>query len=532
MGSTDFSTQLKVLYKSLTPGKRISILILVSVTLAGFILMMMWSGRPDFQLLYSNLTPDDAGAIIAKLKDQKIPFQISSNGRAILIPDDKVYESRLELAAQGLPQGSGVGFEIFDETKLGMTDFVQNVNYQRACQGELSRTINGINEVESSRVHIVMPTRSLFVEEDEPATASVVLKLHRGRTLNKDQIQGIVHLVSSSISGLNPEKVTIVDNYGKMLTNYKGESATGQISSDQLAFQEKMERGFENRVKTMLEKALGPDKAIVRVSCLLDFKRQEKTEEMFQPANRVVRSEQLLNESSKGANTVPAGVPGVVTNLSEQKEGSNATTQQPTFEKSDRTVNYEIGKVTSHTIEPTGTLKSMSVAVIVDGTYNLVKEKRKKATRQYIPRTDEEMSKFEQIVKTAVNFNADRGDEVEVVNIPIETSKLKLEQEDEVIPEEDWLTKLKSNGSIVRYAFVGAFLFFSFLFVVRPVVKWLTNGPAKEGEIPNQLPMTVSELEGEYLHGMGLPFRNRAMEMIANDKENSIALMRDWIKEK
>ena len=180
--------------------------------------------------LYGNLAPEDAAEIVAKLKENQIPYQLTMDGTGVHIPYDKIYETRLELASQGLPRGTGIGFEVFDDTKLGMTEFVQNVNYQRALQGELSRTINTLMEVESSRVHIVMPARSLFIEEEEPATASVILKLRRGKYLSKDQIQGIVHLISSSVSRLDPEDVTVIDNNGKMLAGFKEKSTVSQVT--------------------------------------------------------------------------------------------------------------------------------------------------------------------------------------------------------------------------------------------------------------------------------------------------------------
>ena len=212
MALRDFFLQIGALLKSLTPGKKIALLSLLSATIASFAVLIVWTGKPNFELLYSGLSPEDAGAILVRLKEQKIPYSISANGTSILIPREQVYETRLELASQGLPQGSGVGFEIFDNTKFGVTEFVQNINYQRALQGELSRTINGFIEVESSRVHLVMPSKSLFIEDEEPATASVVLKMRPGRRLSKEQVQGIVHLVSSSVSGLAPKNVTIVDS--------------------------------------------------------------------------------------------------------------------------------------------------------------------------------------------------------------------------------------------------------------------------------------------------------------------------------
>jgi len=534
----EFSIQLKKLLKNLGPGKRIALLTVAGGSMIGFMVLMIWAGRPDFELLYSNLALEDAGAIVARLKEQKKPYKISSNGSSILIPREQLYETRLELASQGLPQGGGVGFEIFDRTKIGMTEFVQNVNYQRALQGELVRTINGFVEVESTRVHLVITQKSLFIEEEEPATASVVLKLRPGKRLSRDQIQGIVHLVSSSVSGLTPENVTLVDIHGQMLAGFTESSFSGQIPSSQLEFQEKIEKGLEKRIKTMLETVLGPDKAIVRVSASLDFKRLEKTEERYDPENKVVRSEQLINESSHGLQPIPIGVPGVVSNLS-GKKAITETNNISGFQKQDQTVNYEIGKVTSHIIEPIGRIKRISLAVIVDGTYKLVKgeeraeeeegEDEEKEEWKYFSRTQEEMEKLENIVKKAVNFDTARGDQVEVINIPFET--VRLMEGEEVAKRLFWISYLKYYKPIIKYGFLAIFLFLFFIFVARPLVQWLTSGSIEDVKL--KLPKTVEELEKEYVEGeKKLTFKDRALEVARGNHELSVQLMRNWLKEK
>ena len=270
--------QLKATFLNLSRGKQITLVTLILGSLAGFLFLMSWSGKSEFHPLYTKLNPEDAGIILTKLKEQKIEYRIASNGSTILIPQEHIYETRMKMASNGLPQGSGIGFEIFNETKLGMTEFAQNVNYQRALQGELSRTINRIGEIESSRVHIVLPEKSLFVEEDELATASVILQLQAGKWLSRSQITGIVHLVSSSVARLRPENVTIVDQSGELLAGIENDSSFGSLSSNQLEYQARVEKGLENRIRTMLESALGEDKAIVRLSCSFDFKSREKTE--------------------------------------------------------------------------------------------------------------------------------------------------------------------------------------------------------------------------------------------------------------
>jgi flagellar M-ring protein FliF len=535
MAISDFPSQAKTLFSSLSVAKRITLIGFVAATLAGFIFLAFWTGSPDYQLLYSNLSPEDGGAIIGALKERKIPYKTSGN--AIMIPSEQIHEVRLDLASSGLPRGSGIGFEIFDNTKLGMTEFVQNVNYQRALQGELSRTINGFDEVESTRVHIVMPSKSLFLEDETPATASIIVKLRPGRWLKGPQVQAVVHLVSSSVSGLNPENVTIVDNYGKMLAGNKVDSQSGTPNSDQLALQEKIEKGMESRIQSMLEKPLGPGKTTVKVACELDFKRQERTEEKFIPDKNAVRSEQVFNESS-GSEKGPSGVPGVLSNTAagdltgeQGKEKSGASeTSESRFHKQERTINYEISKVTSHTIEPFAAVKRLSVAVIVDGTRKPAdkgKGKNNGDQTVYVPRTEEEMQKLERIVKRAVNFDSERGDEVEVVNIPFEPLKVSDTEEDQ--EAKGWMAYVEKYAPSGKNVFMGLFFILLFLFVVRPLIRWLTSSPAKGGQALKQLPKTLEEMESEY--GKSLPYRDKALALIDKDQERNLALLKGWLNE-
>ncbi|CAB1059725.1 Flagellar M-ring protein FliF [Olavius sp. associated proteobacterium Delta 1] len=526
-------SQLKATFKNLSRSKQITLVALVLGSFAGFIFLMNWSGNSEFHPLYSKLNPEDAGIILTKLKEQKIEYRIASNGTTILIPQKYIHETRMQMASEGLPQGSGIGFEIFNDTKLGMTEFAQNVNYQRALQGELSRTINRIGEIESSRVHIVLPEKSLFVEEEEAATASVVLQLQAGKWLNRSQINGIVHLLSSSVARLSPENVTIVDQNGKLLAGLKNDSSFGSLSSNQLEYQARVEKNLENRVRTMLESALGEDKAIVRLSCSFDFKSLEKTEELYLPDNRVVRSEQALMESTASPEMAPQGVPGIRSNIPGDvlaSEEAQTTARTSVFEKNDRTVNYEIGKIVSHIKEPVGEMTRVSIAVLVDGSYQRVEKEDGKVDWNYVPRTAEEMQKFENIVKRAVNFNGTRGDEVELINIPFETTKLALQEEP--ADEGKWISLLKKYQPYLKYGFLCLFLFLSFLFFVRPLVRWLTEYSFGDLEMFKQLPRTVGELQGEYdPTAQRLTFKDQASQLISTENEASIGVMRDWIKE-
>jgi flagellar M-ring protein FliF len=531
----EFASQVGAVFKTLTAGKLISLTILIVATVWGLIVLINWSGSPEYLPLYSQLSAEDAGEVVARLKEQKITYKLSHDGGTIQIPREKVYDVRLELASQGLPRGSGVGFEVFDNTKLGMTDFVQNINYQRALQGELSRTINGLSEVESSRVHIVIPPRSLFVEEQEQATASVILKLRRGRWLSEDQINGVVHLISSSVPRLAPENVTIVDQKGQMLAGADDETPTAsKVSSDHLEFQERKERLLEKSVLSMLEQVLGKDKAIVRVSCDLDFMQQESTEELYLPQNQVVRSEKSSNESSSKDKSSPQGVPGMASNISKEKAAGSQTTRPSAFNKQDLTRNYEIGKTVSRKVMPVGQLNKLSVAVIVDGTYTTTvtgKGDKKREEIKYEPRTTEEMAKLSALVKRAVNFDTARGDKVEVTNIPFNTEKITPLPEVKGISR--WIDQLRAYGTHIKYIMGGLFILFTFMFIIKPLIKWLTDTSWEDVDLLEHLPKTIAEIESQYANkaANNSQYIEQAAQLMQNKQEDTTQLVQQWLKE-
>jgi len=524
--------QLAAVVRGLSPAKRLTMLTLILGTIAGLAFLMTWSGGVEMQVIYTHLDPDDAGAIVARFKEQKIPYRLGGDGRTILVPAERLHEVRMQMASEGLPQGGGIGFEVFDNAKLGMSEFAQNVNYQRALQGELARTIARISEVESCRVHLVMPEKTLFVDSEQPASASVAVKLKAGRRLGQEQINGIVHLVSSSVPRLSPEQVTVVDSSGKLLAGSRDPSATGGLSLDQLEYQRRVEKDLEARVKSMLEQALGEGKAIVRLACSLDFQRHEKTEEHFLPDNRVIRSEQSLNESSRNSDALPQGVPGVRSNTPgpELMPNSISAAGAPSYEKQDRTVNYEIGKVTSRILEPVGRITRVSVAVLVDGTYKSTTEKGGASTREFVARGGEEIQKIEALVKRAVNFDPDRGDRVEVVNIPFETSEWA--KADEAQRPDGWMARLEQTAPYLKQALIGLFLLLTFMFFVRPLVRWLTETSLSGIDLVPQLPKTVGELEHELSGAKRLPSLDQASMLIASDSDASVGVMRNWIREK
>ena len=396
-------------------SRKIALAAVTAVTIGLFALIIVQARTADYQLLYGNLAESDASAVVDWLKGQNVPFQLANNGHNILIPVKNVYETRLSLAAMGLPQGGGVGFEIFDKQSFALTDFVQKVNYSRALQGELSRTIASLGPVETARVHLALPEKRLFKDQQKQATASVIIKLAPGKRLSDAQVEGIVHLVSSSIEGLDPGQVTVIDQNGNVLSRSGEKGLTGNLSPDLLEFQSQVEKRLEDRAQALLDKSLGAKNAMVRVSAKLDFAKTEKTEEKFDPEEPVIRSEQLSDE--KSGSEITGGVPGVQSNL----EGNNnqAAGASPPSSRSQRTTNYEISKVVSKTINPVGTVSKLSVSVLVADKVIPAKDKEPIKNE---PRSQAELKALETMVASALGLDTSRGDKIDVTSMPFLTS--------------------------------------------------------------------------------------------------------------
>lgn len=508
-------------------GRRLALLLGIAAAAAGLFVVALWTQQPEMQVLFGNLSPEDAASIVEKLKEAKVPYEISNGGASILVPSTQVHDLRLALAGQGLPHGSGVGFEIFDKTTMGMSEFVQKLNYRRALQGELARTIAQLPEVERARVHLAIPERRLFSSEHERPRASVALSLRKGAQLSKGQIQGVVHLVASSVEGLQPQDVTVIDGHGRLLSDTGGEGPA-RLSGAQLEYQRALEKDIETRIQSMLERIVGVNKAVVRVSSVLDFRQVELTEERFDPNGQVVRSEQRTQEKSSGSDGVAGGVPGVTSNVPPGEAAESGQTSITTSQTKNETINYEISRTVSRVIEPFGTIKKLSVAVLVDGIYEPVKAGEKgegtEGTRKYVPRSAEEMKRIEEIVKKAMGYSAERQDQVEVVNMPF---GFDGGEEGLGSVAEAPAPVLAAVTPYIRYG-VGALLFALILiFVVRPLLKALTARPLQPpaGSVePQSLPMTVSQLEASMGAGSA-----QVLELARSDPKSTALVVQKWL---
>jgi flagellar M-ring protein FliF len=513
-------------FLALSPKKRIIVGSVAGLSAILFTLLIMVANRTDYRPLFSNLSSEDAGEIVKKLKEQKIPYRIESDGKAISVPSDKVYDLRLSLASEGLPQGSGIGFEIFDRKNFGMTEFVQKLNYQRALQGELSRTISQITGVEQARVHIALPEKSLFKDDEKPATASVVLRMKSGRSLSESEVQGIIHLVSSSIEGMDPDKVAVLDSRGKILSKAGATDPTGKMTSSMLEMQRNYEKAVEERLQTLLDKAVGAGKSVARVNAVFNFKQVERYEERYDPEATVVRSEQRTEEKN-GSATSASGIPGVQSNLG--KAGATApAAQSGQGSRSDETMNYEISRSTARTIEPVGTLARISVAILVDGKYEAASGSGSSAKPKYQPRSADELQKIDALAKGAVGFNVERGDLVTVANIPFQDDA----QADKDGAESWW--NLPIVSSVLKNMLIGlGFLALLFL-VIRPLLAVLRSEKRREMESFSPLRENDEQLTGQNKAALAMYTVNQMelIEKVKNDPYQTAQILQNWLQKR
>ena len=498
----------------------------VALVIGALFSISLWVQKPDYQLLYTNLSDQDAAAVVDQLNTQNIPHQLTNQGRNVSVPSNKVHEIRLSLASQGLPAGTEVGLELFEDTPMGMTEFTQKLNFQRALQGELARTIKSLEAVEQARVHLALPKEEVFIKEKQVGKASVMVKLHPGRTLSQGQIQGIVHLVSSSVRNIPPGNVVLVDPKGNLLSGNKAISDDVMLTATSYSHKRKVESEMEQRIAMMLEEALGAGKVIARVNADMNFDKVVQTEELYDPDSQVVRSEQTTTESMVGA-AAPSGVPGVES-LVPGEEGTPAPTQgkAPTRNNEKQTLNFEINKVVKQTSQTTGKIKRLSVSVLVDGTVA-------GDPPQYQARTPEEMAKYLELVKSSVGFDEKRGDQVQLENIQFDKS-LELESLKEA--EKQWQWDLGVN---IAMWVLGAIFILLFIFkVLLPMVRWVTASvepaPGTLGgtPTPEQLEAMEEEMRLARQAQENVEIRKSVGEFVDTDPKYAAAILRKWMRER
>ncbi|MFH1700034.1 MAG: flagellar basal-body MS-ring/collar protein FliF [Candidatus Zixiibacteriota bacterium] len=397
--------------KQMTLSQVVMLVAIVVGFIFGIVAIAGWIGSVTYQPLYTNLEAAEAAEITGYLAENGISYNITAGGTAIEVPESDLYEARLSLASQGLPNTGNVGYSIFDESNLGMTEFLQQLNFRRALEGELAKTISSLREVQTARVHIVIPEDKLFSEQQKEATASVVLKLRHSNGLGKKQISGITHLIAASVEGLKPNNITIIDYDGNMISSGTGDNEVAAMTSNQLEITRSVENDLERKAQTMLDGVMGPGKAIVRVTAELNFQQYARTSENYDPNLVAVRSEQKTENAGKATQKA-----------AEDAENNEENNSEVTV------TNYEVSKTIESVSNAVGNISRLSIAVLLDGTYQTIENAKGVEEIIYEPRTQEEIDRLSAIVKNAVGFTSERNDQIEIVNIAFDKTYMTEQQ--------------------------------------------------------------------------------------------------------
>ncbi len=494
--------QLAAVWQKLSLQQKMVTSALVGFTVLGLVSLMLWSKTTvssdgGYRRLFANLEMEDAAQVTAALDKAGYKYKLENDGHTVLVDGKKIYEARMALAKVNLPSKKGVGYELFDKNNIGITDFAQKLNSKRALEGELQRTIEGLDEVKSARVHLVMPEPSIFLEQQKPATASVVVKMASGRQFEKAQVSGIVYLVSSSVEGLKPDNISILDCEGKLLSSpYQGDE-TAMASSRNLELSQNVEKNLSAKVERLLEGVLGPNKAHVQVSADLDFDQVDKTMEQYNPESKVVRSEERSDE-----------------NVKKSPDGDR------TNEKS--LTNYEIDKTVEHLVSQVGSIKRLTISVAIDGLY----EKDKAGKETYKPRSAEELANIQDMVKNTVGYDPSRGDQIAVANMQFVNEQLVS---DKVQMAED--DKWQKIMEILKYVLVLAVAVLIVL-LLRSLAKTLVeamNPPIPRVNLGYEEEEVEVEVPSEIRHSNELLER---VEMMTREEPVNVAnIIRQWLME-
>jgi len=473
--------------KGLSPGKKIAMGVTGVAIGIGIITLFMWAGQTTYQPLMSNLSAEDASNIMRMLRDKHIPFKVDPSGKNISVPPEGMYDLRLELASMGLPQSSVVGYEVFDKESFGTTSFVQKLNQKRALEGELVRSINTIKGVKRSRVHLALPQKSTFVEDQKKASASVVLDLEAGTTLGEKQVYGIGNLVARAVEGLDVPDVVIVDNEGRVLSKNNNDPLSVATASH-LDFQQKIEHDYEKRIETMLSHVVGEGHVVAKVSAEIDFSSSNETQTTYDADGGAIRSVEKRNDSMNGVRPAPYGAAGAVSNTPGQQTAANVGEVKNETVKTNEVMNYEVPQTVRHTTHPSGSVKKLSVAVMVDGKTTKTAQKDGTILAKVDPWPPEKLKEFEDVVASSVGLDRKRGDLLEIKNI--EFSKEDFEEAQKIIAEKERKSYVQA---LVLYSVIGITIALFFFFVVRPFIKWVTENTIDS--VDTFLPQTIEELE-------------------------------------
>ena len=518
----------------LSSTQKMAVSALFVALVLGVILAFWFANDREFATLYADMDEKEAGRITEDLKARKVPYELSGGGRTISVPSDQVYELRLSLASTGITGGSNVGYELIDDNKFfGMPEDVIEVTKKRMLEGELARSVASLNEVSAARVHLALPRDSLFVEDQKPPSSSVIVQLDHGSVLGPAQVKGIVNLVSGAVSGLEPEEVTVIDHRGKVLNRSMPDSVGGSSSFE---YQRIIERELENKATEVLERIVGSGRAVVRVRAKMDFSREERTEELYDPEAQVVRSEESLNEVRENGGNRVGGAAGANPNDPNVAQGVVRVGDASNSNREKVVTNYEINKIVKHVKGPAAVINRLSIAVIVDGTYKPaapgeeVEIDPDNPPLDYVPRTVAEMDTIRKLVAKAVEFDDQRGDQIEVANVQFTDEETKLAEAQLRAAElRDAVRFWTRMGMVLVVALLLVFLVF------RPMVKTLTDQPEFAEVLDGQLPrgedaaLPGDEVfdEDEYQY---VPIAEKLVAYVKANPQTAADVMTHWLR--
>ena len=495
-------------------SRQLAVAITAGLGVAGLVLYFSWSSNVRMVTAYSNLDAKDSAAVVDSLTSQGIPYELAGDGTTVRVPAEQVDEARLSLAQQGLPAGGSVGYEIFDQTNFGATDFVQRVNYQRSLEGELSRSIDSLDAVESSRVHLVLPKDALFSEQQDPATASVVLNLRGGGQITQQQIRGVTHLVSHAVEGLEEANITIVDGAGNTLMD--GSTLAGGVgaSGTNMELQRTYETTIENDVQGMLDNVLGAGKSNVSVRAELDFNTQDEQSEVYTPTDDgIIRSQESSSETMVSSGSDSQASPGTDSNVPPTSTATTGSGSTSNYEKNQDSTNYEINKTVAHVIKAPGTLKRLSVSLMLDDK---------------VP--EEQVASLQSAVAAAVGLNNDRGDQLAVSRIPFDTTAQESADAAVVVTSGPLdMVKPYLNYAIPIIALIGFFIFY------RLMLRSLGKRREKWGVVPSfsiqELPVSGA-LEERTAEARRREVSVERVASIAKQQPTAVAeIVQSWLRE-
>ena len=525
--------------------KKMALILIGAIVLIGGVSGILIFKQDPYQLLYTDLQPEEGRAVAKKLAEMNIPYRITEEATSVFVPESQVSHSRMQLAKAGLPGQDVVGFEKFDGTTLGMSSYVQRIQYVRAMQGELTRSIQRLSAVKAARVHISMPPKKTFSEDEDPPKASVVLEMKSGQSLSKSEVGGIAHLVASAVEGLKVNQVTIVDSHGSFLHKPQDESNQA-ISSNLLELQRSIEGEYEKRIEDMLTPIVGLGKVRAKVTADIDPSRVNTTEETYDGDKAVAKNIIKNDETSSGSRPAPAGIPGSRSNLPGAETPANsAPVASNSNEKNMQNTSFAIPRKVQVVEKPSGSIKRLTVAVVVDGTYAKAADGTGKEV--YAPRTDEEIKRYQDLVSNAVGFDTQRRDSIQVTSLPFSTNELT-----DIAPQEpaQWWHKDELLKHGIRNSLLAIVILSFFILVLRPFIKWASVKDVSQEVVA--LPKTVSQIEAERRHegllaisqgSKELPqlepvdkkeeeeLKKKIIDGIAQSPKKGISIVQDWLEE-